>query len=249
VIAVEIEGLGKVFPSRKGDVIALDRLTFRVPLGTIFGLLGPNGAGKTTALRILATILRPTHGTARIEGIDVAAQPSEARRKIGYLTGDTGLYGRLTPRETVAYFARLHGMNEHAIRTRADELFCRLGIAEFADRPNDKLSSGMKQKVSIARALIHDPPVLILDEPTSNLDVLAARVILDFMRDAKAAGKTVLFSSHNMLQAEKLCDALAVIHRGRILAEGTLDELRGRTGRRDLEEIFVGLVGDAHAPA
>ncbi len=246
--AVRVESLMKHFDSKGGLVRAVDDITFSVPKGCIYGLLGPNGAGKTTTIRILATILTPTGGMAMIEGAEVRTNPEGVRRRIGYMSADTGLYGRLTPREMVRYFGRLYGMSDGALAKRIDELFSRLGIAEFADRPNDKLSSGMKQKVSIARTLVHDPPVLVLDEPMSALDVLAARMVQEIIREAKAAGKTVLFSSHNMLQAQKLCDEVAVIHQGKILAAGTLETLGRLAGPGDLEDIFVRLTEAPRAP-
>jgi sodium transport system ATP-binding protein len=247
VDAVEIESLAKIFRSRKGEVRAVDGISLAVPRGSVYGLLGPNGAGKTTTLRLLATILRPTSGRASIEGTDLASRPQEVRRKIGYLSADTGLYGRLTPREMVTYYGRLNGMEPAAVKARCEELFRTLGVTEYADRPNDKLSSGMKQKVSIARAVVHDPPLLILDEPTSALDVLGAQSIYELIRRARSSGKTVLLSSHNMLLAQRLCDAMAIIHRGRILARGTMADLRAQSGLDDLEQIFLRLVGDVAA--
>jgi sodium transport system ATP-binding protein len=247
--AVRVERLVKHFDSRMGLVRAVDGISFSVPRGLIFGLLGPNGAGKTTTIRLLATILRPTEGMAIIEGAEVTSDPEGVRRRIGYLSADTGLYGRLTPREMVSYYGRLYGMAEGPLARRVDELFRRLEILPYADRLNDKLSSGEKQRVSVARALVHDPPVLVMDEPTSALDVLASRQLVEIIREQKAAGKTVLFSSHNLLQAQKLCDEFAVIHRGRILAQGTVERLREETGRSDLEEIFVHLVERSGARA
>lgn len=247
--AIVVENLHKSFPSRRGEVRALQGASFRVPRGTIFGLLGPNGAGKTTALRILSTILRPSAGVARIDEIEVTAEPEQIRRRIGYLTGKTGLYGRLTPREMILYYGRLHGMDEERLRGRCEELLSALDLTGLADRYNATLSDGEKQRVSIARAVVHDPAVLILDEPMSALDVLSSRGIVEFMREARSRGKTVLFSSHNLMQAERLCDAFAILHRGRILAEGTLEDLRKRTGASNLEEIFIRLVGNGHAMA
>jgi sodium transport system ATP-binding protein len=245
--SVRVEGLTKQFNHR--NFRAVDGVSFSVPRGCIYGLLGPNGAGKTTTIRMLATILKPTEGTAVIEGSDVTTDPQGVRRKIGFMSADTGLYGRLTPREMVRYYGRLYGLAASALEPRIDELFSRLGIREFADRPNDKLSSGMKQKVSIARTLVHNPPVLVLDEPMSALDVLASRMVEDIIREQKAAGRTVLFSSHNMLQAQKLCDEFAVIHQGRVLAHGTMAKLQAEHGALDLEEIFVRLTERSSARA
>ena len=237
---IEATNLTKVFRDRKGgDIRAVDGITFRCQPGQIYGLLGANGAGKTTALRLLATILRPTNGTARVAGFDIREQPEKVRANVGFLSTATALYGRLTARETVEYFGRLNGLNGDKLRRRTEELFALLGINEFADRRCDKLSTGMKQKVSIARTLVHDPPVMIFDEPTLGLDVMAARTIVGFIRDCRSRGKTVIFSSHVMSEVQKLCDQIGIIHNGRLLAEGTLSELRQRTGEVDLEEIFV----------
>lgn len=220
----------------------MDGVSFRCQPGQIYGLLGANGAGKTTTLRMLATILQPTDGSARVAGFDITEQPEQVRTKIGFLSTATALYGRLTARELVEYFGRLNGLNGGALRRRTDELFALLGISDFADRRCDKLSTGMKQKVSIARTLVHDPPVMIFDEPTVGLDVMAARTIVGFIRDCRDRGKTVIFSTHVMSEAEKLCDTIGIIHNGKLLAEGTLSELRARSGLEDLEEIFVRMV-------
>lgn len=225
-------------------ILVLKGVSLAVPQGTIVTLLGANGAGKTTCLRLLATILRPTEGTARVAGFDICERPEQVRANVGFLATTTALYGRLTARETVEYFARLNGLDGTRLRERIDELFSTFGIHEFADRRCDKLSTGMKQKVSIARTLVHDPPVMIFDEPTVGLDVMTARTIVDFIRGCRDRGKTVIFSTHVMVEAEKLCDAIAIIHNGKILTEGTLAELRTRHGSQDLEDIFVGVVGD-----
>ena len=237
---IEATNLTKVFRDRKGgDIRAVHGISFRCQPGQIYGLLGANGAGKTTALRLLATILQPTNGTARVAGFDIREQPEKVRASVGFLSTATALYGRLTPRETVEYFGRLNGLNGDKLRRRTEELFALLGINEFADRRCDKLSTGMKQKVSIARTLIHDPPVMIFDEPTLGLDVMAARTIVGFIRDCRSRGKTVIFSSHVMSEVQKLCDYIGIIHQGRLLAGGSLAELRQRTRQADLEEIFV----------
>ena len=233
----------KVFRDRKGgDIRAVHGITFRCQPGQIYGLLGANGAGKTTALRLLATILQPTDGTARVAGFDIREQPEKVRANVGFLSTATALYGRLTARETVEYFGRLNGLNGDKLRRRTEELFALLEINEFADRRCDKLSTGMKQKVSIARTLVHDPPVMIFDEPTLGLDVMAARTIVGFIRDCRSRGKTVIFSSHVMSEVQKLCDYIGIIHQGRLLAGGSLAELRQRTRQADLEEIFIQMV-------
>ncbi|PYJ57314.1 MAG: ABC transporter ATP-binding protein [Verrucomicrobia bacterium] len=237
---IEATNLTKVFRDRKGgDIRAVHGISFRCQPGQIYGLLGANGAGKTTALRLLATILRPTNGTARVAGFDIREQPEKVRANVGFLSTATALYGRLTARETVEYFGRLNGLNGDKLRRRTEELFALLGINEFADRRCDKLSTGMKQKISIARTLVHDPPVMIFDEPTLGLDVMAARTIVGFIRDCRSRGKTVIFSSHVMSEVQKLCDYIGIIHEGRLLAGGSLAELRQRTRQADLEEIFV----------
>jgi len=237
---IEAINLTKIFHDRKrGDIRAVDGINFRCQPGQIYGLLGANGAGKTTTLRLLATILQPSDGTAQVAGFDIRKHPEKVRANVGFLSTATALYGRLTARETVEYFGRLNGLNGDKLRGRIEELFALLGIHEFAERRCDKLSTGMKQKVSIARTLVHDPPVMILDEPTLGLDVMAARTIVGFIRDCRARGKTVIFSSHVMSEVQKLCDHIGIIHNGRLLAEGTLAGLRHSTGQADLEEIFV----------
>ena len=220
----------------------MDDVSFRCVPGQVFGLLGVNGAGKTTCLRLLGTILQPSSGTARVGGFDVVAEPERVRASIGFLSTATALYGRLTAQETVEYFGRLHGLTEDVLRQRMEGIFATLDMNEFRHRRCDQLSSGMKQKVSIARTLVHDPPVMIFDEPTHGLDVLTARTVVGFIRDCRARSKTVIFSTHVMREAEKLCDRIAIIHNGRIMAEGTLEELRARTGAQDLDDVFVNLV-------
>ena len=237
---IEAINLTKIFHDRKrGDIRAVDGINFRCQPGQIYGLLGANGAGKTTTLRLLATILQPSDGTAQVAGFDIRKHPEKVRASVGFLSTATALYGRLTARETVEYFGRLNGLDRDKLRQRVGELFALLGIHEFAERRCDKLSTGMKQKVSIARTLVHDPPVMIFDEPTLGLDVMAARTIVGFIRDCRARGKTVIFSSHVMSEVQKLCDHIGIIHNGRLLAEGTLAGLRHSTGQADLEEIFV----------
>jgi sodium transport system ATP-binding protein len=240
---IDATGLAKVFRDRKrGMIRAVDGVGFRCEPGRIFGLLGVNGAGKTTCLRMLATILRPTSGTASVNGFDIGAEPEKVRASIGFLSTATALYGRLTAFEVVEYFGRLHGLEDAALRPRIDALFQALDMNEFRDRRCDKLSTGMKQKTSIARTLVHDPPVMIFDEPTIGLDVLTARAVLAFIRQCGQRGKTVIFSTHVMSEAEKLCDSIAIIHGGRILAYGPLPQLREQAGTENLEDIFVKVV-------
>jgi len=240
---IEARHLVKRFHDRKrGSVCAVDGVSFGCQPGEIYGLLGANGAGKTTLLRILATILAPTEGVAIVAGFDVTKDPQMVRSRVGFLSTATALYGRLSAQEMVEYFGRLHGLDEAALRQRIDELFTRLDMNEFRDRRCDRLSSGMKQKVSIARTLVHDPSVMIFDEPTSGLDVMAARAIVAFIRECRDSGKTVVFSTHVMSEAEKLCDRIGIIHDGRLLAEGALAELRARFAIQDLEDLFVKVI-------
>jgi sodium transport system ATP-binding protein len=244
---IEARALTKVFQDKKrGPITAVNGVDFHCEPGRIFGLLGVNGAGKTTCLRMLATILQPTSGTAAVQGFDIVAQPEKVRASIGFLSTATALYGRLTAFEVVEYFGRLHGMQDSVLHPRIDALFQTLGMNEFRDRRCDKVSTGMKQKTSIARTLVHDPPVMIFDEPTLGLDVLTARTVLGFIRDCGQQGKTVIFSTHVMSEVEKLCDSIAIIHGGRILTEGALAQLRERYGEERLEDIFVKVV-EEHA--
>lgn len=237
---IEATGLTKVFKDKKrGAIHAVDSVSFHCEPGRIHGLLGANGAGKTTTLRILATILAPTSGSAIVGGHDVVKEPARVRECVGFLSTATALYGRLTAREMVEYFGRLHHLDEALLKERIDALFTRLDMHGFSDRRCDKLSTGMKQKVSIARTLVHDPAVMIFDEPTLGLDVMAARTIVGFIRECRDQGKTVIFSSHVMSEVEKLCDFVGIIHRGRLLAEGTPAALKARHGVDDLEEVFV----------
>jgi sodium transport system ATP-binding protein len=241
---IEARQLTKTFRDRKrGEIHAVEDVSFRVLPGQIYGLLGANGAGKTTTLRLLATLLQPTRGNATVAGFDVTTHPAEVRARVGFLAASTALYARLTARETLAYFGRLNGMSDAAIALRTQALADDLAMHEFLDRRCDKFSTGMKQKTSIARTLIHDPPVMIFDEPTLGLDVMAARTIVQFVRECRARGKTVIYSTHIMSEVEKLCDVIGIIHGGRLLAEGTLENLRASYREHDLEEIFVQAVG------
>src|SRR5580692_7089262 len=245
---IEAENLCKVFQDKKrGTVRAVDGVSFVCKPGQIYGLLGANGAGKTTTLRILATILEPTDGTARVAGFDVTADAQKVRANIGFLSTSTALYGRLSAYEMVQYFGRLHGLEDDVIDQRINALFGRLEMNEFRDRRCDKLSTGMKQKTSIARTLIHNPQVMIFDEPTSGLDVMTARTIIGFIRECRDRGKTVIFSTHVMSEVEKLCDVIGIIQSGKLLAEGPLPELRRKCSEDDLEEIFVKVVGPQYA--
>jgi len=240
---ISVTGLTKSFHEKKrGIVRAVDQLTFECRPGQVFGLLGLNGAGKTTTLRILATMLKPEAGTARVAGFDLLEQPDDVRRHIGFLTGNTGLYLRLTGRETLRYFGGLQGLSLKVVDERIERFTHVLDMGSFLDARVDTYSTGMKQKVSIARTLIHDPPVLILDEPTLGLDVLTSRSIVEFIRAAKSEGKAVIFSTHIMHEAARLCDHIGVIHEGRMKKLATLDDLKRTYGTDDLDLIFVRII-------
>src|SRR5262245_27489301 len=241
-VAVEARGLSKVYKGPKGTTtLAADGVSFSACGGEVFGLLGPNGAGKTTTLRMLSTVLTPTGGTALIAGHDVVREPDAVRASIGFLSGNTGLYPRLTPREVLRYFGRMYGMSDPALDQRIAHLAGLLGMTEFLGKRCDALSSGMKQKVNIARTVLHGPPVLILDEPTLGLDVLTSRTIVDLVKDCRAQGKCVIFSTHIMGEVSRLCDRLAIVHKGKVQFSGTLAELRGRAGD-DLEQAFISVL-------
>lgn len=245
---IQVQELTKTFRDKaRGERAAVDHISFEVKDGEIFGLLGPNGAGKTTTLRMLATLLKPTSGRASVGGNDVTLQPAEVRRQIGFLSGDMGLYHRLTPREILRIFGRLNGMDDGRLRTRTEEIIALLQMEDFANTKIDQLSSGMRQRAALARTLLHDPQVLILDEPTAGLDVPTARIIEEFIVEARRSGKCILYSTHVMEEAEFLCDRIAVINQGRIRVIGTMSELKAATGRERLREIFLDLL-DNKAP-
>jgi sodium transport system ATP-binding protein len=245
---VSVRALTKEYRTPQGDAFrAVDALTFEARAGTIFGLLGPNGAGKTTALRMMSTLIEPTSGDAWIGSHSILRSPAEVRRRIGFLTGSTGLYPRLTAREVVRYFALMYGLESRETEARINRLFDELEITPFQNKRCGELSTGMKQKVSIARAIVHDPPVLILDEPTTGLDVLASQHIVEFILRSREGGKCVIFSTHIMSEAERLCDEIAIIHHGRIIAHGTVDELRRRTGETKVEDVFLAVLAEGAA--
>jgi sodium transport system ATP-binding protein len=246
---IEVRNLCKRFRDKtRGEIRAVDNVSFRCQPGQIYGLLGANGAGKTTTLRMLATILEPSDGTAVVCGYDVVEQPTKVRASVGFLSTATALYPRLTARELVEYFGRLNGIDGRPLKERVDGIFDRLEMNGFRDRHCDKLSTGMKQKTSIARTLVHNPAVMIFDEPTLGLDIMTARSIISFIRECRADGKTVIFSTHLMTEVEKLCDLIGIIHGGKLLTEGTLPELREQYRQNDLEEIFVQVVGADRMP-
>src|SRR5215468_2887135 len=241
---IEAVNLSKTFQDKKrGDVRAVNNVSFVCRPGEIYGLLGANGAGKTTTLRMLATILEPTDGTARLCGHDVIEHPERARQYCGFLSTATALYPRLTAYEMVEYFGRLNGLDATTLKKRIDEIFARLDMNGFRDRRCDKLSTGMKQKTSIARTLVHDPPVMIFDEPTTGLDVMTARTIITFISDCRDRGKAIIFSTHIMSEVDRLCDHVGIIHDGKLLADGTVPELRAKYAEHNLEEIIVKVVG------
>jgi sodium transport system ATP-binding protein len=243
---IHVENLSKSFRDyRKGWVPAVVDVSFDCHPGAIFGLLGPNGAGKTTTLRILSTVLRPTGGQAVVAGFDVAEDPESVRANIGYMSASTGIYDRMTAYELVQYFGQLYGLTAERLAERMETIFDWLQMNDFRDVLCAKMSTGMKQKVSIARTIVHDPPVLIFDEPTSGLDVLVARVVLEKIAELRDSGKTIVFSTHSMHEVEKLCSRVAIIHKGRVQAEGSPADLLEQFGLSDLEDLFFYLVARA----
>jgi sodium transport system ATP-binding protein len=232
---------------RFGAVAAVSAVSLRVAPSEVVGLLGPNGAGKTTTLRMLAGILPPTGGRVLVGGVDIQADPLAARRRIGFLSGDTQLYQRLSPREVLRYFGRLYEVEEERLAARIEALVGELEMSGFADRPCGTLSSGQKQRANIARAFLHEPDVLILDEPTVALDVVSGQFIVESIRRQRAAGRAVLFSTHIMSEAEYLCDRILLLHQGRIIDEGTLAGLLEATGSPNLTDAFLKRVGVAAA--
>ncbi len=249
-MSIEVQNLTKTFLDlRRGEVTAVDRVSFSCRAGEIFGLLGPNGAGKTTTLRMLSTVLKPTSGRATIAGFDVVRDAAAVRQNIGYMSASTGIYDRMTAWELVEYFGRLYGVPRDRLRERMEFLFDTLQMNGFRDVLGSKMSTGMRQKVSIARTIVHDPPVLIFDEPTAGLDVLVARVVLEQIKSLRDQGKCIVFSTHIMREVEKLCDRIAIVHRGRILAMGTPTELAFEHCELDLEELFFELIRQDDATA
>ncbi len=238
--------LHKSFPGKgraAARVVAVDDVGFRADDGCITGLLGPNGAGKTTTLRMLYTLMQPERGSIRVDGVDVAADAVAARRALGVLPDARGVYKRLTARENIAYFGALHGMRAEAIAARTEVLAHALQMEDILDRQTEGFSQGQRTKTAIARALVHDPKNVILDEPTNGLDVMTTRSLREFLRQLRAEGRCVIFSSHIMQEVAALCDRIVVISAGRVVAEGSADELRDRTGQRSLEDAFVHLIG------
>ena len=238
---IDVEQLHKSF----GDKVAVQEVTFSARDGQITGLLGPNGAGKTTTLRMLYTLLKPDRGRISVDGVDAALHPLEVRRRLGVLPDARGLYKRLTARENIAYFAQLHGMDDALIRRRTDALIATLAMQDIAERRVEGFSQGERVKTAIARALVHDPGHIVLDEPSNGLDVIATRSLRDFLRQLKAEGRCVLFSTHIMQEVAALCDRIVIIAAGRVVADGSAEALREQAGERSLEEAFVKIIGAA----
>src|SRR5258706_10921724 len=249
-VMVDVRGLSKIYEEPSGgEIAAADDVSLSCKAGEIFGLLGPNGAGKTTTLRCLATILTPTRGGATIAGYDLLKEPEMVRRSIGFLSGTTGVYARLTPRETLRFFGAMYGWEGERLEQRVEEVLAMFDVTSYADRPNDRLSTGMKQRVSLARAIVHDPPVLILDEPTTGLDPVVSRTVEQAVRRLADAGKCVVFSTHMLWQAQEICDRVAVMASGKVLGIGTASELCERYAAKDLKEAFFKMIEAAHLTA
>jgi len=243
---IEVTNLTKIFQQKNGEeLFAVNDLSFTTNKGEIVVLLGVNGAGKTTTMRMLSTVLQPNSGTATVEGFDIFNQSQQVRANLGFLSGDTGLYPRLTARETITYFGRLYDVEDSVIKSRIIEMTDLLDMHNFLDKKIDLLSTGMKQKVSIARSIIHDPSVMIFDEPTAGLDILTAKNIVSFIHSCKENGKCVLFSTHIMREAERIADRIVMIHDGKILAEGSWEEFQSETKLHDLDDIFVHFVNNS----
>lgn len=241
---IEVNNLSKSFK----DIKAVDNISFSVKSGEIVGLLGENGAGKTTTLRMLATMLKPTGGTAKINGYDILTEDSKVRSQIGILFGgEVGLYDRLTARENIRYFAMLNGLSKEEANKNIESLAKALEMEEYIDRRVGKFSRGMKQKVAIARSIVHNPKVMLFDEPTMGLDVTAARIVQNFIFKCKEENKSIIFSSHSMMEVEKLCDRVIIINKGKIVESGSITELKEKYKNNNLEEVFVALIGgDTH---
>lgn len=227
------------------SITAVNNISFTCKPGRIYSLLGPNGAGKTTTLRMISTILKPTSGSINVGGFDVVSQGEKARGAIGFLTGSTGLYQRLTPNELIKYFADLYGVSKADFNQRKEELYTLLGMHDFGKKRIGALSTGMKQKVSIARTMIHNPDIVVFDEPTSGLDVITAENIINLIRQCKEDGKTVIFSSHIMTEVDLLCDDLAIIHKGNLVHSSTMEEFRNQMQSKSLTQEFIRIVNEA----
>jgi sodium transport system ATP-binding protein len=245
---IVVDGLTKSFGKRR-EIKAVDGASFRAGDGAITGLLGPNGAGKTTLLRMLATLIAPDAGSASVDGRDIVRDRLAVRRSIGVLSDARGLYGRLTARENVRYYGRLQGLGGAALDARIDRLLAQLGLTDLADRRTQGFSQGERMKVAIARALVHDPAAILLDEPTNGLDIMSIRGLRELLQHLRASGKCILFSSHVMQEVAALCDTIVILGHGRVVASGSADELRARTGQSTLEDVFVSLLGSGEGLA
>jgi sodium transport system ATP-binding protein len=243
VAMIEVQALHKSFTTAKTVVKAVDGVSFEARDGEITGLLGPNGAGKTTTLRMLYTLMKPDSGRVLVDGHDTAAEAEAVRRALGVLPDARGVYKRLTARENIAYFGELHGLDAATIATRTDNLVRALNMQDFIDRRTEGFSQGQRTKTAIARALVHDPGNVILDEPTNGLDVMTTRGLREFLKQLRAEGRCVVFSSHIMQEVAALCDRIVIIARGQVVASGTADELRTLTGEENLEDAFVKAIG------
>jgi len=240
---IDVRELTKVFHTHQGqEHTAVDGISFHVGRGEIYGLLGPNGAGKTTTLRMLAGLMQPTTGEVMIDGVRGSSDPLALKQRTGFLTANTGLYARLSPRETLVYFGQLRGLPPQELKAQVAQLLQMLGIQPYADRRCEGLSTGEKQRVQIARTLVGNPPVLVLDEPTLGLDVLTNRLILNFIREAGQAGRTIVLSTHHLDEVEHTCQRFGLLHKGKLLAEGTLGELRALSGQERLSDVFLALL-------
>jgi sodium transport system ATP-binding protein len=240
---IEVENLHKTFRAKTGPVKAVDGVSFTARDGQITGLLGPNGAGKTTTLRMLYTLMNPEQGSIRVDGLALPAHAEEVRRRLGVLPDARGVYKRLTARENIRYFGQLHGLDDATIAKRIDELARALQMEDFLDRQTEGFSQGQRTKTAIARALVHDPKNVILDEPTNGLDVMTTRGLREFLQRLRGEGRCVIFSSHIMQEVAALCDRIVVIAKGRVVAAGTADELRAQFGEQNLEDVFVKAIG------
>ena len=244
---ITVDNLSKSFWERKrGEIKAVSPVSFEIEKGEIFGLLGPNGAGKTTLLRMLATILTPSSGTAFINGFDLRIHSNEIKKSIGFLSGNTKLYGRLTPKELLYYFGALYDLDHWEITVHMNEIFDMLNMHEFSDQKIENLSTGQVQKTSIARCILHDPAIYILDEPTLGLDILTSQSIIQFIKDAASNGKTVIFSTHHMQEVELLCHRIGLLHFGQILDIDSLTNYKIKTDEKLLSDIFLKYITNAN---
>lgn len=237
---ISVDRISKKFKDKKtGEFYAVKNVSFHVEQGEIFGLLGPNGAGKTTVLRIMSSIMEASQGRVEINGYDSKKSPEDLKRSIGFLSGNTKLYSKLTPVETMRFFGSFYGIEKHVLEARIGEIIKNLNMEDFKDKIVEKLSTGQVQKTSIARCMIHDPKVYILDEPTLGLDILTSRTIIDFIKGERERGKTIIFSTHYMEEADSLCDRIALIHKGEIIRSGKIEDLKEETGKNNIRDIFL----------